>query len=172
MAAFDAGATCATHLFNAMSQLGNRDPGLVGAALAHGGVHAGIIADGIHVHPVSLQTAFAAKNGPGKIFLVTDAMATAGSDIVELNLNGRKIQRKNSRLTLADGTLAGADLELCTAISVLVNKANVPLDVAIMKATSIPKNLLSEPSAGLYSSRNEKEWNYIDESLLSIRALT
>src|SRR5690606_2088128 len=104
-AAFDAGARVATHLFNAMSPLGNREPGLVGAVLASGAVSAGIIADGIHVHPASLRVALAAKAGPGSLFLVTDAMAPAGTDMRSFRLNGREILRENGRLTLADGTL-------------------------------------------------------------------
>ena len=75
-----AGARCATHLFNAMSQLGNREPGLVGAVLASGKISAGLIADGIHVHPEAMRAAWAAKAGPGEIFLVSDAMAVAGTE--------------------------------------------------------------------------------------------
>ena len=63
-----AGARCVTHLFNAMSQLGSREPGLVGAALANGGLSAGLIADGIHVHPEVMRTAWAAKTAPGQVF--------------------------------------------------------------------------------------------------------
>ncbi len=66
----------ATHLFNAMSQMANREPGMVGAALDTGALSAGLIADGIHVDPVMIGIALRAKNGPGRIFLVTDAMAT------------------------------------------------------------------------------------------------
>jgi N-acetylglucosamine-6-phosphate deacetylase len=75
------GARCATHLFNAMSQLGNREPGLVGATLDNGTVSAGLIADGIHVHPATIRAALRAKQGPEQIFLVSDAMATVGSGI-------------------------------------------------------------------------------------------
>ena len=80
MAAFNAGARCVTHLFNAMSQMGNREPGLVGATLHAPAISAGLIADDIHVHKVSMRTALDAKQGPGEIFLVTDAMSTVGSD--------------------------------------------------------------------------------------------
>ena len=80
-AAFAAGARMVTHLFNAMSQLGNREPGLVGAALDAEGVQAGLIADGIHVAPEAMRVALAAKRGADRIFLVTDAMAVAGTDL-------------------------------------------------------------------------------------------
>ncbi|MFT4959448.1 MAG: N-acetylglucosamine-6-phosphate deacetylase [Paracoccaceae bacterium] len=132
-----AGARCVTHLFNAMSPLGSREPGLVGAALRSAGVSAGIIADFVHVHPDTLAIALTAKQGPGQIFLVSDAMATAGSDIESFTLNGRRITRRNGRLTLADGTLAGADLDLATAVG-NVQTLGVEMPAALAMATSVP----------------------------------
>ncbi|MEX0283514.1 MAG: N-acetylglucosamine-6-phosphate deacetylase [Paracoccaceae bacterium] len=141
-----AGARCVTHLFNAMSQMGNREPGLVGAALATGGLSAGLIADGIHVHPEVMRAAWAAKAGPGQIFLVSDAMAVAGTEQTEFKLEGRRIQRKDGRLTLEDGTLAGADLDLTTAIRNLVNRVGVPLQDALAAATTYPESLIGLPA--------------------------
>ncbi|TNF22892.1 MAG: N-acetylglucosamine-6-phosphate deacetylase [Rhodobacteraceae bacterium] len=143
-AGFAAGARCVTHLFNAMSQLGNREPGLVGAALGAGGVSAGLIADDIHVHAAAIRTALAAKQGPGRIFLVTDAMSTVGSDIAEFTLNGRRILRRDGRLTLADGTLAGADLDMPRAISVMTGRVGVDLAQALAMATSVPAGVLRD----------------------------
>lgn len=143
----DAGARLATHLFNAMSQLGSREPGLVGAALTRGEVSAGLIADGIHVHPASISAAWAAKNGPGQIFLVSDAMAVAGTDLTEFRLGGRRIQREDGRLTLEDGTLAGADLDLTTAIRVLVEDCGVDLRDALAVATTVPAALIGLKAA-------------------------
>jgi N-acetylglucosamine-6-phosphate deacetylase len=114
--AFEAGATSVTHLFNAMSQIGNREPGLAGAALDAGTVYAGLIADGFHVHDAVIKTALRAKQGPGRIFLVTDAMSTVGSDITSFTLNGRTISRIGGRLTLEDGTLAGADVDMISCV--------------------------------------------------------
>nr|MBA3326226.1 N-acetylglucosamine-6-phosphate deacetylase [Paracoccaceae bacterium] len=111
-AAVDAGARAVTHLFNAMSPLGHREPGLVGAALDTGEVHAGLIADGVHVAPEAMRAALAAKRGPGRIFAVTDAMAFTGTTLPEITLGGRRIRRRDGRLTLADGTLAGADCDM------------------------------------------------------------
>ncbi|SFB72749.1 N-acetylglucosamine-6-phosphate deacetylase [Tropicimonas isoalkanivorans] len=133
-----AGARCVTHLFNAMSQLGHRTPGLAGAALADGGLDCGLIADGIHVHPAAMRTAIAAKSGPGQIFLVSDSMAPAGTDDRSFTLNGRTIERADGRLLLADGTLAGADLDLTTAVNVLVEKVGLDLTQALCMATSVP----------------------------------
>lgn len=138
VAAAAAGATCVTHIFNAMSQLGSREPGLVGAALGLGALHGGLIADGVHVHPASLRAALAAKKSPGRIFLVSDAMAVAGTDLTEFTLNGRKISRRDGRLTLADGTLAGADLDLATAVRNLVAWDAADADDALAMATSVP----------------------------------
>ncbi|MDE0696345.1 MAG: N-acetylglucosamine-6-phosphate deacetylase [Boseongicola sp.] len=137
-----AGARCVTHLFNAMSQLGNREPGLVGAALASGGVSASLIADAVHVHPETIRTAWAAKAGPGRIFLVSDAMAVAGTDLAEFELGERLIRRCGGTLKLQDGTLAGADLELTSAIKVLVEKSNVSLESALQAAISHPAILI------------------------------
>jgi len=142
MAAFDAGASCVTHLFNAMSQLGNREPGLVGATLARGDIHAGLIADAIHVHPAVIRIALAAAQNNARLMLVTDAMATAGSHIDDFILNDRKVIRQDHRLTLQDGTLAGADLEMTRALSVMVNKAGDDVSDAIRRATATPRALL------------------------------
>lgn len=145
---FAVGARCVTHLFNAMSQLGNREPGLVGATLANGAVSAGLIADGIHVHPQSLRTAWAATTGTGRLFLVSDAMAVAGSDATQFTLEGRLIRRESGRLTLENGTLAGADLDLTTAIRVLIKDVGVSLPEALRAATSVPSEVIGRTDLG------------------------
>lgn len=138
-AAFAVGARCVTHLFNAMSQLGNREPGLVGAALSHP-VSVGLIADGVHVLPSVMRIALAAKTEG--VFLVSDCMAFAGSDLTEITLGGRRILRRDGRLTLADGTLAGADLTLPRAIAVLVEKVGIAPERALAMATSVPARVI------------------------------
>lgn len=137
-AAFGAGARMVTHLFNAMSQLNNREPGLVGATLDTAGVSAGLIADGIHVAPESIRAALAAKRGADAIFLVTDAMAVAGTDLAEFMLNGRRILRRDGRLTLEDGTLAGADIDFAGSIRVMVRKVGLTVPEALRMATFAP----------------------------------
>ena len=143
-ATFAAGARLCTHLFNAMSPLVSRAPGVVGAALNDGGTAAGLIADGIHVHPATIRAALAAKQGPGEIFLVTDAMATAGSEIAAFTLNGRTIQRAEGRLTLADDTLAGADLSMARAVQVMIEDVGDAPAKALARATSIPAGVLRD----------------------------
>ena len=137
--AIQAGARCATHLFNAMSQLGNREPGLVGAVL-DSDLHAGLIADGIHVSATTMRIALAAK--PKGLFLVSDCMSFAGSDLTEITLNNRRILRQNGRLTLADGTLAGADLTLPQAIKTLIEQVGTPPEQALAMATSAPAKVI------------------------------
>lgn len=141
-ATFAAGARCATHLFNAMSQLGNREPGLVGAILDTEPVLAGLIADGVHVAPETMRIALAAKRGQDRIFLVTDAMAAAGTDLSEFTLGGRRILRRDGCLTLADGTLAGADVTLPRALSVITARVDLAPEAALRMATAIPAALI------------------------------
>jgi N-acetylglucosamine-6-phosphate deacetylase len=137
-AAIAAGARQMTHLFNAMSQLGHRQPGMVGAALESQSLYAGVIADGIHVSRHALAIALRAKRGPGRIFLVTDAMATIGTDMTEFTLNGRLIKRSNGRLTLEDGTLAGADLDMISAVRFIHREIGVDLGEALRMASLYP----------------------------------
>lgn len=140
----DAGARCVTHLFNAMQQMTSREPGVVGAALDDVRVATGLIADGIHVHPAVMGAALRSKSGRGDVFLVSDAMAVAGTELDGFALNDRWIGRQGGRLTLADGTLAGADLDLTTALRVLVHQVGVPLDRAVQMATSVPARVIGQ----------------------------
>jgi N-acetylglucosamine-6-phosphate deacetylase len=133
-----AGAGTVTHLFNAMSPLGHREPGMVGAALDIGGLSAGLIADGIHVHPAAMAAALRAKTGPGKIFLVTDAMSPIGTDMTSFTLNGREILRCDGRLTLADGTLAGADIDMASSVRLVHQTLGLPLEEALRMASVYP----------------------------------
>jgi len=137
-AAAAAGASMVTHLFNAQSQIGNREPGVVGATLDLGTLSAGLIADGIHVHPATIGIALRAKQGPKKIFIVSDAMSLTGTDLPSFELNGRMVYRKDGALRLEDGTLAGADLTMIGAIHYLVTHAGVSLDEALRMAALYP----------------------------------
>jgi N-acetylglucosamine-6-phosphate deacetylase len=141
-AAADAGASMVTHLFNAQSQLGNRDPGVVGAALDIGHLSAGLIADGIHVDAVSIGVALRAKRGPGHIFLVTDAMSPTGTDATSFVLTGQTVYRKDGALRLADGTLAGADLTMIDAVTYVHRTLGLPLEEALRMASLYPAEAL------------------------------
>lgn len=143
-----AGASLVTHLFNAMSQLGNREPGLVGAALSEGSLHCGLIADGFHVDPVTMGVALRAKRGPGRVFLVTDAMSSIGSDETGFELNGRQVYRRDGRLTLADGTLAGADIDMLTSVLLAHRILDLPLDETLRMASAYPADAIGATSKG------------------------
>jgi len=168
MAAFDAGARCVTHLFNAMSQLGSREPGLVGATLARDDIYAGLIADGIHVHPTMIRIALAAARKSERIMLVTDAMATAGSQITGFTLNGREVIRKDQQLTLSDGTLAGADLEMTQALSTMVNSVGDHISDAIRRATATPMSLLRGFASTHPLLETKLPPNYLQDDLTTV----
>jgi len=167
----EAGAQCVTHLFNAMSQLGSREPGLVGAALASGAFSAGLIADAIHVHPAAMRLAWSCKTAPGRIFLVSDAMAVAGTEQKEFFLEGRRISRKNGQLTLEDGTLAGADLDLTTSIRVLVAKVGLALEEALQAAITIPGNLTGQSVAMTRSGTTISDLILVSHDLRHLKPL-
>jgi N-acetylglucosamine-6-phosphate deacetylase len=137
-----------THLFNAQSQIGNREPGVVGAALDLGALHAGLIADGIHVDAATIGIALRAKRGPGRIFLVTDAMSLTGTDAQRLTLNGREIIRADGALRLADGTLAGADLTMVAAVAFMHRTIGLPLAEALRMAALYPAEALGVTDRG------------------------
>jgi N-acetylglucosamine-6-phosphate deacetylase len=138
---FDAGASAVTHLYNAMSQLASRAPGVVGATLADPRIICGLIADGEHAHPAAYRAALAAK-GPRGVALVSDAMppAAGGPDVFELQ--GRRMTRVGNKLTAEDGTLAGAAITMRDAVDYLVHVLKVSLADALMMATLTPARLL------------------------------
>jgi N-acetylglucosamine-6-phosphate deacetylase len=141
MRAVDDGASGVTHLFNAMPPLSAREPGIIGAALAEPRLTAGLIVDGIHVDPISLRAAFAAK-GFDRIALVTDAMPTVGASLQSFELMGRTIRLTEGRLTTQAGTLAGAHLDMATAVRNAVKLAGLSLDDALRAASLTPARFL------------------------------
>src|SRR5215470_3753715 len=135
------GATGVTHLFNAMPPMSAREPGIVGAALADNRLTAGLIVDGIHVDPISVRAAFAAK-GCERIALVTDAMPTVGATKDRFELVGRTITLTDGKLTTAEGTLAGAHVDMATAVRNTVKLAQLPLEDALRAASLTPARFL------------------------------
>jgi N-acetylglucosamine-6-phosphate deacetylase len=140
-AVFDAGARAVTHLYNAMSQLSSRAPGVVGATLSDPRVICGLIADGEHARPAAYRAAIAAK-GPQGIALISDAMppAAGGPDVFELQ--GRRMTRVGMKLVDENGTLAGAAITMRDAVAYLVHTLKIPLADALMMATLTPARLL------------------------------
>jgi N-acetylglucosamine-6-phosphate deacetylase len=130
-----------THLFNAMSQLNGREPGLVGAALTDDRLYAGIICDGIHVDRAALRIAFRCK-GRDRLMLVTDAMPLVGTSDRQFTLLGRQITLSDNRLTGPDGTLAGAHLTMIEAVRNAVALLGIPLADALVMASHTPAAFL------------------------------
>lgn len=141
MRAIAEGMSGVTHLFNAMPPFQGRAPGLLGTALAERRLVAGLIVDGFHVDPVSVRAAFAAKGAEG-IALVTDAMPTVGALRSEFQLMGRPVALKDGRLVTREGTLAGAHLDMASAVRNAVSLCGIPLDDALRSATLTPARFL------------------------------
>ncbi|MEP4547750.1 MAG: N-acetylglucosamine-6-phosphate deacetylase [Saccharospirillum sp.] len=140
-AAIHAGLSGFTHLFNAMRPQTGREPGVVGAALASDETWCGVIADGIHVHPASLRLALKAKPR-GKVYLVSDAMATIGSVDKQFRLYGEWISEVDGRLVNAAGRLAGSAISLVDAVRYCCEHLQVPVDEAIAMASRYPAEYL------------------------------
>jgi N-acetylglucosamine-6-phosphate deacetylase len=124
-----------------MSPLGNREPGMVGAALDDERVTAGIIVDGRHVSPATLRIALRARS-PEAFMLVTDAMPTVGggNDFV---LQGKHIRVENGVCVDDSGTLAGSDLDMARAVRNTVELLGVSLEQALYMAAAVPSRFLS-----------------------------
>ncbi|MBT0586786.1 N-acetylglucosamine-6-phosphate deacetylase [Alteromonas oceanisediminis] len=140
-AALDAGAVGFTHLYNAMSPMQSREPGMVGTALASEQSFAGLIVDGHHVSQTCCRVAIRAK-GVNKIALVTDAMALAATSESHMPFFDTEIRRDNDKLTTPDGTLAGSCLTMRDAVKNTVSLCATPLTDAIQMATLTPATLL------------------------------
>ena len=130
-----------THLFNAMPPLAGRAPGPVGAALSERETWCSVIADMHHVAAPALAAAIAAK-GADKIMLISDAMPTVGSDVATFQLQGQDIHRAGDRLVTDDGTLAGAHLDMATAVRNVVTHLGVAVADALRMASLVPAAFL------------------------------
>ena len=141
-AALAAGANGFTHLFNAMSALDSRNPGMVGAALESKDAWCGLIVDGHHVHPASARVAINAKP-QGKVMLVTDAMPPVGlDDEVSFELFGTQVLRVGDRLNAVTGELAGCVLDMAGAVANSINMLGLSLEEAIRMASLYPAEYL------------------------------
>lgn len=140
-AALHHGLRAFTHLFNAMTPMGSREPGVVGAALEDANSWCGLIVDNYHVHPATLKAAIAAKP-KGKMVLVSDAMPTVGAQEKSFVLNGERIEAVDGRCATAAGTLAGSDLDMLSAVKNTHELLGVSLDEAIRMATQYPAAML------------------------------
>jgi N-acetylglucosamine-6-phosphate deacetylase len=139
--ALDAGLRGFTHLFNAMTPMQSREPGVVGAALEDSRSWCGLIVDGYHLHPAVLRIALAAK-AQGKLFLVTDAMPPVGSADDTFVLNGETITCRDGRCVNAQGTLAGSSLDMAAAVRNTIEQAGVAPQEALRMASTYAADFL------------------------------
>ncbi|MBT1443497.1 N-acetylglucosamine-6-phosphate deacetylase [Shewanella sp. JM162201] len=141
-AALDAGATGFTHLYNAMSALTSREPGMVGAAIDCDDAWCGLIVDGHHVHSVAARVAIKAKPR-GKVMLVTDAMPPVGMDEdASFELFGVQVVRRGDRLNALTGELAGCVLDMAGAVQNTVDMLGLPQAEALRMAGLYPAEFL------------------------------
>ncbi|WP_020394378.1 N-acetylglucosamine-6-phosphate deacetylase [Thiolinea disciformis] len=139
-AAIEEGVTAVTHLYNAMTPLTSREPGVVGAALEDDTVYCGIIMDNHHLHPTTAKLAIAQK-ASGKMMLVTDAMATVGSLEKSFRLYNETIYEVDGRCAKSDGTLAGSALDMASAVRHCVH-FGIPLPEALRMASLYPATFM------------------------------
>jgi N-acetylglucosamine-6-phosphate deacetylase len=139
VAALEWGVSHVTHLFNAMTGLHHRDPGVVGAALTSADATAEIIADGIHVHPAALRVAVGAM--PRRVALVTDAMRACGLPEGTYKLYAHEVTVEGGAARLSDGTLAGSVLTMDAAVRNMIELAGLPAEVVIPLATEVPARI-------------------------------
>lgn len=146
-AAREEGLSGFTHLYNAMSPLSAREPGMVGTALSVRGYFASLIADGYHVHADAIRLA-ARCLGPDRLYLVSDAMATAGSNSKHFALYDEDITERDGRLVNADGRLAGSAIRLLDALRHCHRAVGLPLEDCLRMCTMTPAALLPDLPVG------------------------
>ena len=168
-AALGAGLKGFTHLFNAMSPLGSREPGAVGAALEDEGSWCGIIVDGRHIHPAALRIAFRAKR-QDRFMLVTDAMPSVGMVDKTFTLQGRTVRVVDGVCVDEDGTLAGSDLDMAGAVRNAVDLVGLALEEAVAMASANPAAFLGlEGELGAIAPGLRADLVEADENLTVIR---
>jgi N-acetylglucosamine-6-phosphate deacetylase len=162
--AIAAGLRGFTHLFNAMSPLGSREPGAVGAALASETSWCGLIVDGHHVHPEVMKLALRAKRHE-RFMLVSDAMPNVGAAMKSFVLNGKPITVADRKLVDEHGRLAGADLDMATAVRNTVQMLGIPLVDAVRMASANPADFLALRDVGRIVPGQRANLVQLDEDL-------
>jgi N-acetylglucosamine-6-phosphate deacetylase len=145
MHAFDRGARAVTHIFNAMRPFRHRDPGLAGAALARDDVVVQMIFDGVHLAEETARVVWQAA--PGRVALVTDAVAAAGMGDGSYFLAGSEIEVRDGVARNPDDILAGSALTMIEAVQ-NIHALGIPLSQAVAAATAVPASVLGDPDLG------------------------
>lgn len=135
-AAYDKGASHATHLYNAMPPLSHRAPGVIGAAF-DSDCRVELICDGVHIHPATVRATFRLF-APDRMIMISDSMRATGLTDGEYTLGGQPVFVTGNRATLEDGTIAGSAANLMDCVRVAVKDMNIPLEMAIRCATKNP----------------------------------
>ncbi|MDH4060993.1 MAG: N-acetylglucosamine-6-phosphate deacetylase [Aquincola sp.] len=160
-AALDRGASGFTHLFNAMSALHHRAPGLVGAALAHA-THAELIPDLLHVHPGAIAAALRAIPG---LYCVTDSTSAAAMPDGDYALGRHRVIKCMGGVRLADGTLAGSTLTMDQALRNLVGPLGLALPQAVRRVSTLAAQYLGESERGVLAPGAFADLAVLDASL-------
>jgi len=170
-AAFDAGASHATHLFNAMAPIHHRNPGPVAAALADERVSLEIIADGVHVHPALI--ALVATVAPERLVLVTDAISATGAAPGRYRLGPLEVLVSGGRAVLAgsEGTIAGSVLTMDKAVALAVQVAGLPLLTALRAASLHPARALCEDRKGHLRPGSDADMVLLDRDLALVATI-
>lgn len=165
LTALQHGASGFTHVFNAMGPLLGREPGIIGAALNSANSFCGVIADGHHLHPATLEIIIAAKPR-GQVFLVSDAMATAGTGIREFSLYGEQVQSSGGRLISSEGKLAGSAICLIDAVRYTHRELKMSLQECLRMASLYPASVMGlEHTLGRIKPGYSANLIHIDDNL-------
>lgn len=176
--AFELGVRCSTHLYNAMPAPTARAPGLAMASILEGW-HFGLIADGIHVDYPMIELAYRAHPTPENIFLVSDSMSTVGGptareptgerlterDSACFSLYGQDIWLENGRLINSEGALAGAHLDMLSAVRNLVRHTHIPLKAILQMSTTNPCKVMNLQDRSNLRGKKLGEWLALDADL-------
>ena len=169
VAAIDAGARHATHLFNRMTPITHRAPGLAGAVLSHDEVKAELICDGFHVHAAMSQVAIAAKGVDG-VIAITDGTAGAGMPPGSITrLGGRPIRVSDQAALLEDGTLAGSTLTMDRAFRNIVTLFHARITQAAIMCSTTPSRALALTGFGVIAEGNVADLVVLDRAFRVVR---
>lgn len=166
----DAGITVATHLFNAMPPIAGRSPGPAAALLAEPRVRVGCIADGVHLASGTLEFVWQAA-GPGRLVLVTDAMAATGLGDGRHHLGSQEVVVTDGRATLPDGTLAGSVATLDGCLRHVAAVTGAPLGDVLPTVTTTPADVLGEPTRGRLEVGARADLVVFDDDLQVVQTL-
>ena len=172
LAAFEAGACHAVHLFNAMPPMSHRAPGVVGAVRDSKAVMAELICDGNHIHPAVVRAAFDML-GEERIVLISDSLRACGMGDGRMMLGGQEVEVHGTRATLAgSGALAGSVCSLTRCLQIAVTRMNIPLEYAVRCATYNPARAIGIQDAyGSIEAGRKADCVLLNRQDLSVQAV-